>query len=284
MIAKLITIDDVAIILSSKDRLPGGVIGNTQDSGSCFPGSSPGWAAKFCPCFRVGKIYPEACEVNCGVKRQNLRAFTQGTSCPLVESEMKREKWLLTLAAVFIGIATSGFLILQNPRLENKIRDKHEENIGLVSSQQKVADYMEKSNYYRELATLIEADQDILKSLNAPNEVAQRHEDNRLYFYRGAVLDAINAIKASKKWDEVQGDEKEKEINTLTVGELHDKYLEYMEIAAETTRDLQKRIDDNGINILNLEKNKNRWFYIFFFFQSLGLIFGLFAIVSRKVE
>ncbi len=59
--------------------MPGGVIGNTLDSGSSIPGSSPGWAAKILPLLlEWAKFYPEACEVNYGAKRQNLRAFTQG--------------------------------------------------------------------------------------------------------------------------------------------------------------------------------------------------------------
>ena len=38
---------DIVVEMSKENLLPGGVIGNTQEFGSCFPGSSPGWAATF---------------------------------------------------------------------------------------------------------------------------------------------------------------------------------------------------------------------------------------------
>jgi len=61
------------------------------------------------------------------------------------------EKTFSVLGASFIGIATIGFLLIQYV-LDNKITNKENENIDLISHQEQTLKWIEKANSYREQA------------------------------------------------------------------------------------------------------------------------------------
>lgn len=183
--------------------------------------------------------------------------------------------------AIFIIIATLGFLLIQHFFENNALKNRREENINLVSSQKETVGWMEKANSYRELAQLAKDNIDILKSLNVSEEVILKKERDLLLYYRASTVYTINAAVASKIYSASEGEEMITGLEGLTRKKLHDKYLNYLKQAADGTFKLGDAISHNKKAILNLEKIKDTLWYLCFVCQSIGLLCGLAALFYR---
>lgn len=189
-------------------------------------------------------------------------------------------KTFLVLSASFIAIATIGFLLIQYV-LDNKIKNKENENIDLISHQEQTLRWIEKANSYREQAISTQVNVNIMKALNIENTNIKKSEEMVLTFLRNSLSSTINALLSSKEITNEQGESLINEINPQTETELKEKYLANTKQAADATYNFSKKIENNKKDINRLEKNKNCFWYSCFTIQSLGLIFGLLAILFK---
>ena len=190
------------------------------------------------------------------------------------------ETILAVLGAIFLAIATTGFLLIQQ-FLENRIRNKNSSNIELINSQKQTVEWLEKANSYREQANLKHDNTIIMKTLGVESSTIDKSRGIYLKCLQISRMHTINALGASKKIGNEEIDELASKTHKLSEGELKAAYLDYAREAAEATCGLGSTIENNKKDILRLEKTKKSLWSICFTFQLLGLICGLLSIASK---
>lgn len=193
------------------------------------------------------------------------------------------EKTFTVLSASFIAIATIGFLLIQY-LLDNKIKNKENENIDLISYQEGTLRWIEKANSYREQAILIQDNLNIMKALNIENSIIKKSKEVFLNFLKYSVSSTINALLASKEVTNEQSETLINEIIDLTETKLTEKYFIYAKQASDATFNSGEKIGNCKKDINRLKKNKSIFWYSCFTIQSLGLIFGLVAIFVKTAK
>jgi hypothetical protein len=191
------------------------------------------------------------------------------------------DKKLAIASALLIGLASVGFLLITGI-FDNRIKTNTKDNIEAVSRQREIADLLEKANSYREAAMGTSDSTEILKAVKASDDVIQKREEVRLFYYRASATYALNALLASKELGSQEGEELFKRIQTQKMDDLKKFYVAYMKKAAEATYALQKTIDDKKTKTISLEKTKSFLWYFCFLFHSLGMVSALLAIIFKK--
>jgi len=184
------------------------------------------------------------------------------------------------LGAIFLVIATTGFLLIQQ-FLDNKISNKNSHNIEFISSQKETLEWIEKANSYRYQASLKKDNISIMKTLGVENNTIDKSYKVYLKYLKTSAIYTINALAALKKIGNKESDELVNKIDNLSEAKLTEAYLIYIKEAAEATYDLGNKIENNKKDILILEKKENVSWNFCFTSQLLGLICGLLAIIFK---
>lgn len=191
------------------------------------------------------------------------------------------KKTFAIIAGTLIIIATIGFLLIQNI-LEDKICNKYDEKSALISKQKETFKFLEKANYYRELAALAKDNVDILKTLNISNEIIQTKEKNYLSRLKASAMYTINALSSSKVIDNRESEEMIKSLDILAIDEVKKFYFDYVIKAADGNKKLGQAITSNKKSAIKLKKIKGVLWYFCFAFHSLGMFFGLLSMFYKE--
>lgn len=192
------------------------------------------------------------------------------------------DKYLAASSAIFISLATVGFLVIPQ-FFDTKITKLNEETIELVSKQRGTLDYMHKANNSIQNERHSKDHLEILRHVSDDNELLIKMESKVLENMHIAALDAINAGLTSGVLSSEDAEKKVKSLESIdSLEDMHAIYLEYFKQAPEGIEELNTKFTENSKRVIRLASQKNRLWYLCFTLQSLGMIVAIVALFRKN--
>lgn len=206
------------------------------------------------------------------------------------EKENKGKPFAI-FSAIFIGIATVGFLIM--PRyFDNPINEIEKTVADLYDAQNNTFDLIMLANLNNSQAQLFGNQVRILKKLNLDFKQIVERSQSVITMHRDSALNALNAAIVSKAVSQEQAVVEKNKIEDLlrntsirpdiVSSSLFNIYKEYWKKSADATKTLQKQIEDNRKIMGTRLEIKNYIWMTCVTFQSLGIILAVIALILKE--
>jgi hypothetical protein len=191
------------------------------------------------------------------------------------------KKILSIVSAIMIGIASLGFLIIQQ-YYGNRINELKNENESIITNQRDALDCIQKSFSSKLDYALFRDELDLFKIASTDMNKIKEKEHDLLFTIANAAQYALTASMIVKKIDTSTYNSETKKIIGITDYNIHNEYYrKYIEIAAKGTTELDELRKQNVIKINNMSSSKDTLWYSFFLIQSFGLSLAIIAMITN---